>query len=214
MRAARVVLVVAAFAAACGPQAKKPEAPKVSGPEKAVREEAPQTARSATSWDPCAVLRAPMTRHDAAGSPLAFSFEMPQGFVPKDFSKGETVNVDVTRDLDGDRGDEYVLRLAYSTKPIAAPEKLVEVWRKLPLTVKVLEKRVGGRTMYVQRTKVGEMSGFVALYPIAGNATGAYSVLGGLTAAPKPCRDEATEVLERMLLSFEPNPSIGPMPQS
>ena len=81
------------------------------------------------------------------------------------------------------------------------------------MTVKVLEKSVGGRTMYVQRTRMGEMSGFVALYPAAGNATGAYSVLGGLTAAPKPCRDEAAEVLERMLLSFEPNPRIGPIPQ-
>jgi len=213
MRVARVVLVVAAFAAACGPQAKKPEASESSASAPTVREEAASTARSAAPSDPCAVLRAPMTRHDASGSPLAFSFEMPEGFVPKDFSKGETVNVDVTRDLDGDRDDEYVLRLAYSTKLVAGPEKLVEVWRKLPMTVKVLEKSVGGRTMYVQRTRMGEMSGFVALYPAAGNATGAYSVLGGLTAAPKPCRDEAAEVLERMLLSFEPNPRIGPIPQ-
>lgn len=213
MKAARVVLVLSTFAAACGPQAKKPEVPESSAAAPEIREEVAPTARSAVPADPCAVLRAPMTRHDAAGSPLAFSFEMPEGFVPKDFSKGETVNVDVTRDLDGDRADEYVLRLAYSTKPIATPEKLVEVWRKLPSTVKVLEKSVGGRTMYVQRTKMGEMSGFVALYPIAGNATGAYSVLGGLTAAPKPCRDEAAEVLERMLLSFEPNPSVGPIPQ-
>lgn len=213
MKAARVVLVLSAFAAACGPQAKKPDAPESSAAVPEIREEAAPAARPASAEGPCAVLRAPMTRHDAAGSPLAFSFEMPEGFVPKDFSRGETVNVDVTRDLDGDRADEYVLRLAYSTKPVAAPEKLVEVWRKLPLTVKVLEKSVGGRTMYVQRTKMGEMSGFVALYPIAGNATGAYSVLGGLTAAPKPCRDEAAEVLERMLLSFEPNPSIGPIPQ-
>ena len=213
MRAARVVLVVAAFAAACGPQAKKPEAPEAPAPAPQVREGAASAARSEAASDPCAVLRAPMTRHDAAGSPLAFSFEMPAGFVPKDFSKGETVNVDVTRDLDGDRADEYVLRLAYPMKVVASPEKLVEVWRKLPMTVKVLEKSVGGRTMYVQRTKMGEMEGFVALYPAPGDATGAYSVLGGLTAAPKPCRGEAAEVLERMLLSFEPNPSIGPIPK-
>jgi hypothetical protein len=216
MRAARVVLVVAAFAvfvSACGPQEKKPEGSDPSASAPADREEAAPAARSATPSDPCAVLRAPMVRHDAAGSPLAFSFEMPDGFVPKDFSKGETVHVDVTRDLDGDRADEYVLRFAYPTKGVAGPEKLVEVWRKLPATVKVLEKSVGGRTMYVQRTKIGRMEGFVALYPAPGNATGAYSVLGGLTAAPKPCREEAAEVLERMLLSFEPNPSIGPVPQ-
>ena len=216
MRAARVVLVVAAFAAfvaACGPQAKKPEASDASASAPAVREESASAARSAAPSDPCAVLRAPMTRHDAAGSPLAFSFEMPEGFVPKDFSKGETVNVDVTRDLDGDRADEYVLRLAYPTKRVADREKLVEVWRKLPATVKVLEKSVGGRTMYVQRTKVGTMEGFVALYPAPGSPTASYSVMGGLTSAPKPCREEAAEVLEKMILSFEPNPSIGAIPQ-
>lgn len=205
MKAARVVLVLAAFSAACGPQEKKPAAPEAPSAA-TVREETRPSARPASPDDPCAVLRAPMTRHDASGSPLAFSFEMPEGFVPKDFSKGETVNVDVTRDLDGDRADEYVLRLAYSTKPVEGPEKLVEVWRKLPTTVKVLEKQVGGRTMYVQRTRLGEMTGFVALFPAPGSPTGAYSVLGGLTGAPKPCRDEAAEVLERMLLSFEPKP--------
>jgi hypothetical protein len=153
-----------------------------------------------------------MTRHDAAGTPLAFSFEMPEGFVPKDFSKGATVHVDVTRDLDGDRSDEYVLRLSYPTRTVSNLENLVAVWRKLPTTVKVLEKSVGGRTMYVQRTKVGEMSGFVALFPSPGDPSAAYSVLGGLTNTPKPCRGEAAEVLERMLLSFEPNPSIGAIP--
>ncbi len=213
MRAARVVLVLSALAAACGPQAKKPEAPEPPASATTVREEPGPAERPESAADPCAVLRAPMTRHDAAGSPLAFSFEMPEGFVPKDFSKGELVNVDVTRDLDGDRADEHVLRLAYSTKPVERPEDLVAVWRKLPATVKVLEKSVGGRTMYVQRTKVGEMSGFVALFPAPGSTTAAYSVLGGLTAAPKPCRDEAAEVLERMLLSFEPNPRIGPIPK-
>ncbi|MHB8800704.1 MAG: hypothetical protein ACYDBY_19840 [Thermoanaerobaculia bacterium] len=213
MKAARVVIVLAAFAVACGPKEKMPEASAASGSATPARETARPASEPVPDGDPCAVLRAPMVRYDAAGSPLAFSFEMPEGFVPKDFSKGETVNVDVTRDLDGDRSDEYILRLAYPTKLVAGPDKLVEVWRKLPTTVKVLEKSVGGRTMYVQRTKVGTMTGFVALFPAPGSPAAAYSVMGGLTSAPKPCREEAAEVLEQMLLSFEPNPSIGAIPK-
>ncbi len=213
MKAARVVLVLAVLAAACGPQDKKPKTPGESDRAKSARKTARLAAKAAPAGDPCAVLRAPMVRYDAAGTPFAFSFDLPEGFILKDFSKGQLVNGDVTRDLNGDGMDEYVLRIAYTAKTISNPENLVAVWRKVPATVKVLEKNVSGRTMYVQRTKIGEMTGFVALFPVPGDATAAYHVLGGLTSAPKPCRDEATEVLERMLLSFEPNPHIGPIPQ-
>ena len=213
MKAARVVLVLAVLAAACGPQDKKPKVPGASVPSKSARKSARSAAKPGPAGDPCAVLRVPMVRYDAAGTPFAFSFDLPEGFILKDFSKGQFVHGDVTLDLNGDGMDEYVLRIAYPAKTISNPEKLAAVWREFPATVKVLEKAVGGRTMYVQRAKIGDVTGFVALFPVPGNATAAYHVLGGLTSTPKPCRDEAAEVLERMLLSFEPNPNIGPIPQ-
>jgi len=147
-----------------------------------------------------------------AGQPFAFSFEMPDGFTVRDFSRGETVHADVTFDLDGKGGDEYVLRIAYNTKVLENPEGLVEVWRKLPMTLKVLEKDVEGRTMYVQRIAMGDSAGFTALFPAFEHGKGAYSVLGGMTSTPKPCRAEAAEVLERMVMSFERNPRVGEIP--
>lgn len=153
-----------------------------------------------------------MVRYDTAGKPFAFTFEMPEGFVVKDLSQAETVGADVTFDLDGKGGDEYVLRLAYNTRVLENPEGLVDVWRKLPMTVKVLEKSLGGRTMYVQRVSVGDFAGFTGHFPAPGSPKGAYSVIGGMTSTPMPCRVEGAEVLERMILSFERNPRVGPIP--
>ncbi len=212
MRAARVFLPLVAFVVACGPRTTAPDLGRTAEPAKARRAEARRSASASPAGDPCAPLGARLVRNDTAGQPFAFTFEMPEGFVVKDFSRGETVHADVTFDLDGKGGDDYVLRIVYNTKVLENPEGLVEVWRKLPVTLKVLEKDVEGRTMYVQRTKVGEMSGFVALFPSPGDPSAAYSVLGGLTNTPKPCRGEAAEVLERMVMSFERNPRVGEIP--
>lgn len=210
MKAPVAVLSLVVFVAACGPEATSPGAdPK---PERVNRAESTRPAPARPDGDPCAPLRARLVRHDTAGTPFAFSFEIPDGFVVKDFSRGETVHADVTLDLDGKGGDEYILRIVYNTKVLENPEGLVATWRRLPMTVKVLEKDLGGRTMYVQRVSMGDFAGFTALFPVLESPTGAYSVIGGMTSTPKPCRVEGAEVLERMILSFERNSRVGPIP--
>jgi hypothetical protein len=40
----------------------------------------------------------------------------------------------------------------------------------------------------------------------------AWMVSGGVTEAPKECRDKAVEAVERIIRSFEPNTDIGAPP--
>ncbi len=213
MKAPIAILSLLVFATACGGRdestGKGDERPS---PEKANRADSRRTPPAEPVGDPCAPLRSRLVRHDTAGTPFAFTFEMPEGFTAKDFSEGETVGADLTFDLDGKGGDEYILRLAYNTRVLENPEGLVEVWRKLPMTVKVLEKNLGGRTMYAQRVSVGDFAGFTVLFPAFERPKGSYSVLGGMTSTPKPCRAEGAEVLERMILTFERNPRVGAVP--
>ncbi|MCL4807833.1 MAG: hypothetical protein KJ062_08575 [Thermoanaerobaculia bacterium] len=213
MRAPFALLSLAVFVSACGGPGEPAGRASPDPAEKdAARAESRRPAPAQPARDPCAPLRAKMVRHDTAGTPFAFTFEMPEGFTVKDISQGEMVGADLTFDLDGKGGDDYVLRLAYSTKVLENPEGLVEVWRKLPMTEKVLEKDVDGRTMYVHRASIGDSAGFTVLFPAPGSATGAHSVLGGMTSTPKPCRAEGAEVLERIVMSYERNPRVSEMP--
>ncbi len=169
MKAPVAVLSLVVFVAACGPEATSPGAdPK---PARVNRAESTRPAPARPDGDPCAPLRAAIVRYDTAGKPFAFSFEIPDGSVVKLHPGGDR-HADVTLDLDGKGGDEYILRIAYNTKVLENPEGLVEVWRKLPMTVKVLEKSLGGRTMYVQRVSMGDFAGFTALFPVPGEPEG------------------------------------------
>lgn len=213
MKAPIAILSLLVFAAACGgPEASPERAAEPAPSAKTRRADSPRKPPAQPPGDPCAPLRAKMVRHDTAGTPFAFTFEMPEGFTLKDFSRGETVGTDVTFDLDGKGGDEYVLRLAYNVKVLENQAGLVDTWRKLPLTEKVLEKEVDGRTMYVQKTRMGDMTGFNVLFPAFATPSGSHLVLGGITSAPKPCRTQAAETVERMLMSFERNPRVGEIP--
>lgn len=212
MKARIAILSLLVSAAACGGgDATKPAA-EPAAPAAPPRAESRRPAPAQPAGDPCAPLRARMVRHDTAGTPFAFTFEIPEGFTVRDISQGEMVGADLTFNLDGRGGDEYVLRLAYGTKVLENPEGLVEVWRKLPMTEKVLEKDVDGRTMYVHRASIGDSAGFTVLFPAFASPKGSYSVVAGMTATPKPCRAEGAEVLERIVMSFEPNPRIGEIP--
>lgn len=151
-----------------------------------------------------------MVRHDTRGKPLLFSFEMPQGFEVNEFSGGSTAGVDLTIDPDGKGGDDYVLRFAQNTGQPLNPSTQVELWRKLPMLDELIEHDVDGRTMFISRSTMGEMVGYQALFPSAEEADVSWLVIAGITSAPKECRDEAVETVERILKSFERNPQVVP----
>lgn len=214
MKVPKAILSLLVFAAACGGQeVSTKQAAEPPAPAKVKQSDSSRTAPAQPAGDPCAPLQAKMVRYHTAGKPFFFTFEMPEGFTVKEFHTETVSHVDITMNVDGKGTDEYVLRLMQNGKIQENSEKLPDTWKKLPSTEAVLEKEVDGRTMYVSRSRIGEMVGFQGLFPAFGSPPGAYLVMGGVTSAPKPCRALAAEVVERMLMSFERNPQVGEIPE-
>ena len=204
MRAMRSILSSLVFVVACGGQ----EAESTSESDPSV---APSGAAESRPVDPpqpdgnpCAPLDAKMVRYDTEGNPFFFSFEIPEGFTVDEFYGPAISGADIT-------AAEYVLRIVQNSGTNDNPDRLVEIWRKLPLT-DVIEKEIDGRTMHVQRTKMGELVGYNALFPDFESSRGAHLVIGGVTDAPKPCGEQAAEAVERIIMSFEKNSRVGDQP--
>lgn len=213
MKVPKAFLSLLVFVAACGGQeVSTKQAAEPPAPAKAKQADSSRTAPPQPSGDPCAPLQAKMVRYDTAGKPFFFTFEIPEGFTVKEFHAETVSHVDVTLNVDGKGTDEYVLRLMQNSKVQENPEKYPDTWKKLPSTEAVLEREVDGRTMYVSRSRIGEMVGFQGLFPAFDSPSRAHFVMGGVTSAPKPCRALAAEVVERMLMSFERNPQVGEIP--
>lgn len=162
---------------------------------------------------PCAALDASPVRYDAAGKPVAYTFEYPSGWdVNELFASGAT-SLDITKNLDEQAYPEFVLRFGHVVdKPLDKPMNLVETWRKLPMVEEVAEIDVEGRTMYVAKTRIGEMVGFQALFPDVTSKTNAWMVSGGVVDVPKGCEEAGVAAVERIIRSFAPNRDIGPPP--
>jgi hypothetical protein len=213
MKAPKAILSLVFFVTACGGQeVSTKQAAEPPAPAKAKRADSRRAAPAQPAGVPCAPLQAKMVRYDTAGKPFYFSFEMPEGFTVKEFHAGTVSHVDVTRNVDGKGIDEYVLRLMQNSKVQENPERAPDTWKKLPSTEAVLAKEVDGRTMYISRSRIGEMVNFQGLFPAFDSPSGAHFVMGGVTSAPKPCRTQAGEMVERMLMSFERNPRVGEIP--
>lgn len=179
--------------------------------------EAKQTAPKAQAkGDPCAPLNNDPVRYDPTGKPMGFGFEYPGGWeVNESFYAAGVSSVDIVTYLDPDRrSPDYVLRFGHSLKQANdnAPG-LVEVWRKLPVIDGVEEVPVGDRTLYIARTRMGEIVGYQALFPAPDSETSAWLVSGGVTRAPDGCEEESVAAVERILRSMTPNQEIGEPPE-
>jgi hypothetical protein len=208
MKTIPMILAAVLILAACGGESDRTASDEqLTTPATAADgAEASPSAVAAADGHPCAPLEAGMVRYPTAGKPFLFSFEIPRGFTVNENDYGDTIAADVTYNA-GER-DEFILRLIQnSSTRIENSERLVDGWRKTPYTEKVIEHEVAGRTMLVQRSRMGEMVGFNALFPDFSSESGAYMVIGGITSAPKPCRDQAADMVERMIASFERNES-------
>ena len=195
---------------ACGRE--EPERTAGSDSTPPARDAAPKAKEARATRDPCAPLDAKMVRYDTRGKPFFFSFERPEKFVVDEFYGPGVAGADLTFNADGAGANEYVLRLVQNSRTNENVERGVELWRKLPTTGSVSEVGVDGRTLYIQRSKVGDMISFQALFPDFDVADGGHLILGGVTSAPKPCRDQAAETVERILKSLERNPDVGEAP--
>lgn len=176
--------------------------------------EVQQAAAAVTSSDPCAPLEAGMTRYDTAGTPFSFSFEIPAGFTVREMHQGSVSTADVTLNLDGAGGDDYVLRLSQNNDLTEKTSHLVKAWKAHPWTEKVLEQDVGGRTMFIHRSRIGDMVNFVAYVPSPADPSAWHMVMAGVTSAPTPCGDQAADSIETMLTSFEANSRMSATPVS
>lgn len=213
MKVANMIVLLPVYLAACGgPEATKPAANTAPARAETARSEPRRAAPASANEHPCAPLQARFVRYDTAGKPFFFTFEIPEGFTVKEQFTGNTAVADVTLNVDGKGIDEFVLRVMQNSDTIDNPAGLVEVWKKQPLTDGILEKNLDGRTMFVQRARMGETTNYTALFPSAAATQKAHLVMGGLTAAPKPCRAEAAEVIERMIMSIERNREVGAAP--
>lgn len=210
MKTARAFVALLFLFVACG--GEKPDAGAGSEPAPPARVAAPKAIEGGAPGTPCGPLEAKMVRYETRGKPFFFSFEIPEGFQVDELYGPQTAGADITFDEDRKGTSEYVLRLVQNSMTHANVEGMVEMWRKLPMTENVSEIRVDGRTLYIQRSKIGEMTGFQALFPDFSVDQGAHLVIGGITAAPKPCLDQAAETVERILSSLERNPEVGEAP--
>jgi hypothetical protein len=209
MKVSKAIILFPVLLAACGgPEEARTEAGRTPAKAETTQGESRRASAARTDEHPCAPLQARFVRYDTAGKPFFFTFEIPEGFTVKEQFTGNTAVADVTLNVDGKGIDEFVLRLMQSSDTMDNPTGLVEVWRKQPLTDAVLEKTVDGQTMFVQRARMGETTSYTALFPSSVGTQKAHMVMGGVTAAPKPCRAEAAEVIERMLMSIETNPEV------
>jgi hypothetical protein len=154
-----------------------------------------------------------MTRFDTAGKPFHFSFEIPEGFVVKESHAHQISTADVTRDLDGDGWDEFILRITQNGNVMKNARRSIDNMSKHPSTEETLDYDVAGRRMYVQRTRTGEMVGFIGYFPALEDPDSAYMIMGGVTDAPKPCRERAAEITQKMLMSFERNARVEAAPE-
>jgi hypothetical protein len=209
MKTIPIVLAALLILTACGGESARTDSPEQTATPVTGTSAGVQPSAAAAAWEnPCAPLEAEMVRYPTAGKPFLFSFEIPRGFTVNEHDYGDTISADVTYNA-GERG-EFILRLVQTRSTrIDNSERLVDGWRKTPYTEKVIEHEVAGRTMLVQRSRMGEMVGFNALFPDFSSESGAFMVIGGVTSAPKPCRDQAADMVERMIASFERNERVG-----
>lgn len=195
-----------------GNEAEAPVGAEPGAPAVADREAPPAEAPIATPDDPCAPLEASMVRFDTRGKPFLFSFERPEGFEVDEIHAGPMSGFDLTLDADGTGGNDYVLRFSQTTSPKQNMSALVPLWRDQPMTEKLIENEVDGRTMVIHRTRMGEMVGYQGLFPDFDDPNASYLVSGGITDAPKPCMAQAAEMVERILMSYQRNPEVGARP--
>jgi len=210
------VVALTLLAAGCGSsddasESAAPAASDTTATETA--DAAPSEERAPVSSDPCSVLDDAPIEYDAAGKPVVFTFQYPGGWQLDELFTGSASSIDVTRDVDGDEFPDYVLRFGHSpVKPQENVDNLVAVWRQLPTTEELTEVEIEGRTMYLVKSRIGEMTGYQALFPDVTSGSRAFLVSGGVTDAPEPCGEQAVEAVERILRSMKPNPKIGPPP--
>ena len=161
-------------------------------------------APAAGAQDACAGLDKPLVRYDTAGKPFVFTIEYPEGWYPHELIAGSAASLDFS-DEESEFGSDYVLRFGSTSNVLANAANLVETWRKMPISEELREIELeSGRTMVINRTRMGEMVGFQVLLPDPASE-GAFLVSGGITSAPDECRDRAAEVVEQMLASLRPN---------
>lgn len=208
MKIRSATLIAALLLTACGERGVPADASGDHSGAAATASDAPSVANG-----PCAPLDAAMVRYDTRGKPLLFSFEIPGGFEVSEFGGGGTAGVDVTRDSDGKGGPEYVLRFAQNTDQPLNPSTQAELWRKLPMIEQITEHDINGQTMFISRSRTGEMVGFQALFPSAGKADESFLIIAGVTQAPEQCRDQAAAAVEKILKSFARNPEVVSPPK-
>lgn len=215
MKSKLVTALILIFVAACGSpeQSTETEPANEAASSPAEAPAAPVEEVAESSGNPCVALEAKPVRYDAAGKPVVYTFEYPSGWKINELFTSGATSIDVTKSVENERFPEFVLRFGHVVdKQMDHPENLVATWRKMPMTEDISEIDIEGRTMYVSRTKMGEMVGFQALFPDVTSDSKAWLVSGGVTNAPKECRDEAIDAVERIIRSFKPNPDIGPPP--
>lgn len=209
-----MLFLAAAVFVGCG----SPEPPTGNATEgagaSAIETQAAPEKVAESAGGPCSALDVDWVRYDAAGKPVAYTFEYPSGWeINELFSSGAT-SIDVTKSLGENRFPDFVLRFGHVVdKPMDNPENLVATWKKMPMIEEVLEVDVEGRTMWVARSRIGEMIGFQALFPDVSSESKAWMVSGGVSDAPDGCEDAAVAAVERVIRSFKPNPAIGAPPE-
>lgn len=208
VRATITILFAALALAGCG-GGSAPDGDSSAVPEAETPAEARQAAAGA---DPCAPLDSELVRFDAAGTPFPYSFPYPEGWQVKTMFTENTVNADMITDVDGDGSTDYILRLGGSTDVVGNVDRLVELNRSIDRIEEVLEVDLGDRTLYVSRSRMGDLVGFSGLFPVPGQPNSAYTFMGGITHAPKTCRDRAEAVMQEIMLGLRPNPEVAPAP--
>ena len=208
MKIQSATLIATLLFTACGERAVPADASTDRSATAATASAAPSVSNG-----PCAPLDAATVRYDTRGKPLLFSFEIPKGFEVSEFGGGGTAGVDVTMNLDGKGGPDYVLRFAQNTDQPLNPSTQVELWRKLPMIEQITEHDINGQTMFISRSRTGEMVGFQALFPSAGKADESFLVIAGVTQAPEECREQAAAAVEKILKSFARNPEVVATPK-
>lgn len=197
--------------AGCGGESAGEPARQAAAPEPA------GSAREApAAGSRCAPLDNPVERYDPGGKPMAFGFEYPGGWVVQEqFTSSGVSSIDIVGRIDPEsRSPDFVFRIGHVvTKPNANAPKLVATWQKLPMVEGIEEVPVGGRTLYIAKTRMGEMIAYQALFPDSASETSAWLVSGGLPQVPDGCEEAAFAAFERLLHSLEPNPEIGAPPE-
>lgn len=211
----RLMVLCLSFAmvVSCGsPEQESNTEPRPGAVESAERQPASEQQPS-SGGDPCDALDADLVRYDSSGKHIAYSFSYPDGWEIDLLVQGSATSIDVKTNVDAQGADEFVFRFGHMAgKPMENVENLVATWRQMKMIEEMTEIDVEGRTMYLARSRIGEMTAFQALFPDVRSDSGAWLVSGGVVSASDGCEEQAVEMVERIMSSFRPNPDIGPAP--